>query len=57
MNQRALLYFSLAFLPALFQANEPPTDTWAFAKWLGLALYQGLLALKALQSLPGSTPP
>lgn len=49
------LYFALAFLPALFQASEPPHDWWTGCKWFGLALYQGLLALKAFQS-PNATP-
>ena len=56
MNSRMALYFALAFIPALFQATEPPTNTWwDFAKWIGLALYQGLLAIKAFQS-PQSAP-
>lgn len=55
MSTRMALYFSLAFIPALFQATEPPTTWWDFAKWIGLALYQGLLAIKAFQS-PQSEP-
>ena len=50
MTQRAFLYFALAALPALTQADHAPADLWSWAKFLLVALYQGLLALKALDS-------
>lgn len=56
MNSRMFLYFTLAFLPALFQADSPPEGWWGVSKWIGLALYQGLLAIKAFQS-PAPVPP
>lgn len=50
-------YFALAFLPSLLSADAAPATGWSWFKWIGTASYQGLLALKALQSKPpGSVP-
>lgn len=51
MNKRAVLYFCLAVLPAML-VGEQPTYGWKWFVWFGTALYQGLLALKALDSTP-----
>lgn len=51
MNKRQLLYFFLAALPALL-TGEQPQYAWKWFVWIGTALYQGLLALKALDSQP-----
>lgn len=53
---RYILYFLLAAIPAVIAgAKEGMTD---FAWWIlsANALYQGLLAIKALQSQPKETP-
>ena len=51
-DSRLYLYFALAILPALTQIDAPPADAWGWFKWATIALYQGLLAVKALQSTP-----
>jgi hypothetical protein len=50
MKSRYALYFLLALLPALVQPDTAPDNSWAWFKWGALALYQALLACKALQS-------
>lgn len=47
-----ILYFALAALPSITQHAEAPVDPWAWFILIGTALYQGLLALKALDSPP-----
>ena len=56
MNNRLTLYFLLAVLPALTQSDAPPADRWGWFKWVAIALYQGLLAVKAYQSNPETKP-
>lgn len=51
------LFFWLAALPALLVAKEMPANPWEWWLWGGYALYQGLLAMKALQSNPEDKPP
>jgi hypothetical protein len=50
-NPKLYLYFVLALLPALMVEKMPETG-WDWFKWGGLALYQGLLAVKAFTSNP-----
>lgn len=47
---RRFLYFTLAALPVLLSADHAPVDAWAWFKWAALGFYNGLLAIKALQS-------
>jgi len=54
---RAVLYFTLAAIPSLTQADHAPVTSWDWFKYLAGAAYQGLLAIKALQSLPPAGPP
>ena len=51
MSKRAILYFFLASLPAML-TGEMPESGWKWFVWGGTAVYQGLLALKALGSEP-----
>lgn len=44
------LFFWLAALPAMLVAKTMPKTPWEWWLWGGYALYQGLLAMKALQS-------
>lgn len=51
MNFKLFLYFFLAVLPALV-IQDQPASPWEWFKWAALALYQGLLAVKAFTSDP-----
>lgn len=55
MQSKYVLYFFLAVLPSLMGATNPPQTAWDWFKLIGQAVYQGLLAMKALQSLPDQT--
>lgn len=57
MNQKSFLYFFLALLPSLLGTAQPPTTSWDWFKLIGQGIYQGLLALKALQSMPDPVTP
>ena len=58
MNKRkAMLYMALAILPALFTPDHAPQTAWEWFKYLGVAVYQGLLALKTFESKPESGKP
>lgn len=46
------LFFVLAFLPQLLLADHPPSDAWSWFKWLGTAVLQGLIAIKAVLTPP-----
>lgn len=46
------LYFALAVLPSLFQPEHAPESIWGWFKYGAISFYQGLLALKALDSSP-----
>lgn len=50
------LYFFLAMIPALCAPEHPPATGWEWFKLSGMSLYQGLLAVKALQSQPPPPP-
>lgn len=51
MKSKAILYFLLGALGVVV-ASRQPADAWGWVVFLGSALYQGLLALKAWQSTP-----
>lgn len=55
MQSKYFLYFFLAVIPSLMGASNPPQTAWDWFKLIGQAVYQGLLAMKALQSLPDTT--
>ena len=46
------LFFWLAALPSLLSLKDQPASSWGWWLYTGAALYQGLLAMKALQSSP-----
>ena len=50
-NPKLYLYFTLALIPAMVIENQPASP-WEWFKWSALALYQGLLAVKAFTSDP-----
>lgn len=54
MNSKYILYFLLAVLPSLISVQTPPSTNWDWFKLIGQSLYQGLLAMKALQSIPAT---
>lgn len=54
MNSKYVLYFLLAVIPSLLSVQTPPSTNWDWFKLIGQSLYQGLLAMKALQSIPAT---
>jgi len=48
------LYFLIATLPVLVNADHAPDSWWGWFKLSGSALLAGLTAIKALQSNPPS---
>ena len=49
------LFFWLAALPSLLSLKDQPLTSWGWWLYVGASLYQGLLAMKALQSAPESS--
>jgi hypothetical protein len=54
--KRTWLYFFLAVIPTLL-IPQPPQTNWALFTLVLQSLYQGLLAVKALQSDPDKSTP
>lgn len=52
MNSRHFLYFIIAALPSLVTNDTPPATGWAWFKLIATGVYQGLVAVKAYQSMP-----
>lgn len=50
MMNKVFFYFTLAALPSLVQAQEPPDTKWAWFRLVATSVSQGLLAVKALQT-------
>lgn len=57
MTSRHFLYFALAALPALLAGQAPPATRWDWFRLVGMAIYQGLLAVKAFQTQAPTEPP
>lgn len=52
LASRYVLYFLLAALPAFIGVEKPPANGWEWGKFWAMICYQGLLAVKAVQSQP-----
>ena len=46
------LFFWLAAIPSLISLKDQPATAWGWWLYIGQAIGQGLLAMKALQSSP-----
>ncbi|TXH42644.1 MAG: hypothetical protein E6Q97_35355 [Desulfurellales bacterium] len=55
-NRAMILYFGIAFLTQALMAEHPPGDAFAWFRWFGMSLLQGMISIKAYLSTPPSKP-
>jgi len=55
-SRAMILYFGIAFLTQALMAEHPPGDAFAWFRWFGMSLLQGMISIKAYLSTPPSKP-